>query len=124
LVRSLFSQGPCNGMKGVVNIARFVPSSCDRIVPGVALGGRRLAPDRFLGESSSIIVFNGCLVHGDGCFRHQVHGVAGWQERQLPDAHLHHDLGNGFLDLAFELFDGLGVQARHQSDFFVLSVFS
>ena len=50
--------------------------------------------------------------------------VAGWQERQLPDAHLHDGFGDGFLDLAFELFDGLGVQARHQSDFFVLSVFN
>ena len=77
-----------------------------------------------LGRSLTIIILHGCLVHGDGCVRHQVHRVAGWQERQLPDAHLHDGFGDGFLDLAFELFNGLGVQARHQSDFFVLSVFS
>jgi hypothetical protein len=56
--------------------------------------------------------------------RHQVHGVADWQVRQLLEAHLHDDLGDGLLDLAFELFGGLLVRLRHQSDFFVLSVFS
>src|SRR5208282_50684 len=56
--------------------------------------------------------------------RHQVHGVAGWQVRQLLQAHLHDDLGNGSLDSAFKLFYGLLVQMRHQSDFFVLSVFN
>jgi hypothetical protein len=30
------------------------------------------------------------------------------------------DFGDGFLDLAFDLVDGLGVHSRRQSDFFVL----
>jgi hypothetical protein len=90
----------------------------------MAPGGRRLAPDRFLGGSPTIIVLVGCLVHGDSGFRHQVHGLARWQERQLLETQLHDDLGDGFLDFAFELFDGLGVHVRHQSDLFVLSVFS
>jgi hypothetical protein len=68
--------------------------------------------------------FHGHLIHGDGSFRYQVHCAAGWQERQLPESHLHDDFGDGILDLAFELFNGLGVRLCHQSDFFVLSVFN
>ena len=85
--------------------------------------GRRLA--RYLvWTSPTIAAFNGCLVDGDCGFRHQVHGVTGGQKGQPLETHLHDDLGYGFLDFVFELFDDLGVHLRHQSDFFVLSVFN
>ena len=70
--------------------------------------------------SASITVFIGCLVHCDGCFRHQVHRVAGRQKWQIPAAHFHDDCGDGFFDFAFELFDGLWVYWHDQSDFLVL----
>jgi hypothetical protein len=56
--------------------------------------------------------------------RHQVHGLAGWQERQFLETHLHDDFGDGVFDLAFELCDGFRVYIRYQSDFLVLSVFN
>ena len=52
--------------------------------------------------------FHGYLIHGDGSFRHRVQSAAGWQERQLHETHAHGDFGDGILDLAFELFEGLG----------------
>ena len=91
---------------------------------GWLLGEEELAPPWFLGGSPTITVLNGCFVDGDGGFRHQVHGLAGWQERQILETQLHDDLGDGLLDLGFELFDSLVVHVRHQSDFFVLSVFN
>src|SRR4051794_639484 len=45
----------------------------------------------------------------DRRFRHQVHRPPGWQERQSVQAHPHDDLGDGLLDLAFQLVYGLVV---------------
>jgi hypothetical protein len=56
-----------------------------------------------------LLVFHRSFVDGHGSFRHHVHGVPGRQKRQLLEANLHDDFGDGFLDLTFELFDGLGV---------------
>lgn len=54
----------------------------------------------------------GCTVWRDG------------KSGRLLNAHLHDHFGDGFHDLAFELFDCPGVHSRHQSVFFVLSVFN
>jgi hypothetical protein len=70
------------------------------------------------------VVRDGSLVDGYGGVGHQVHDSAGWQERQLLEAPLHEDFGNGLFDVVFESFGSLGVHIRHQSDFVVLSVFN
>lgn len=70
------------------------------------------------------LILNCRLVDRYRRLRHRADGAAVWQERQLLKAHLHDDLGDGFLNLAFELCDGFRVHDRYQSDFFVLSVFN
>jgi hypothetical protein len=44
-----------------------------------------------------------CLEDGDCRLRHQVHRPRGWQNRQPFQAQSHDDLGDGLLDVAFQL---------------------
>src|SRR5437660_5695377 len=44
-------------------------------------------------------VLNSRFVDRHSSLCHQVHGVSGWRDRQLLEAHLHDEFGAGFLGL-------------------------
>ena len=56
----------------------------------------RLALVRFLGGLPTFAFLNGCLVHGDSCFRHQVNCLSRREQRQVSEPHFGDDFDNGF----------------------------
>jgi hypothetical protein len=63
--------------------------------------------DRFLGGSSTVAVFHGCLIHCDGSFHHQVHRLLRWEQREPFESHIRDHFKDGFLDPLLQLADGL-----------------
>src|SRR5208282_1211223 len=91
------------------------PLSCDRIRPRSGSWTRAISSRSFLGRSPTVVVFIGCLVHGDGSLRHQVHCLMSREEREPFESNIGDGFKDGCFDLLFQAADGLLVHRSHPS---------